>query len=270
MSFGPAAMDEADGCQQEHEQQDLEIALQGHWCHPGKKTQEIALLANKRVRFGVADESSGGFWFEFSVLEDPMPSIVIGFHDTNIDTNDMCVHQLFFEQCGVYLTKKSSIALILVVAIPASFPVVDDPHEGLASNAHWEAKVTLKWFHPGKAVAFVYLMHNNQILFHEGTQLTPAHGYWTFERKAGVDRFVTWFHHRGKVDELGRPKSSPTVLRRVTSPNAFCTNIFRAESTAVLTENGQYTVVEVADWDIASWHIVAQIVPRKDAEQMKA
>ena len=257
-------MGDADGRQQDEQEQ--EIALRGHWCHPGQNTQEIALLANKKVRFGVADQSAAGLWFEHSDPEDLMPSIVISFHDSNVDTENMGVHQLFFEQCGVYLTKERNIALILVVAIPASFSVVADPHERLEQNAHRHAKVTLKWFHPGKAAAFVYLMHNNQIIFHEGAQFTIAHGYWTFEHTAGVDRFVTWFHGRGKVDELGHPKSPPTVLRRVTSPQAFCSNIFRAESTATLMENGQFAIVEVAAWDIASWHIVAHIVPREGAE----
>ena len=149
----PAPMDEADGRQQDHEEQEQEIAFRGHWYHPGKNTQEIALLANKKVRFGVGDQSAAKFCFEHSVLENLMPSIVIGFHHSNVDTKNMRVRQLFFQQCGVYSTKERTIALILVIAIPASFSVLADPHEGLAPNEHRQAKVTLKWFHTGKAVA---------------------------------------------------------------------------------------------------------------------
>ena len=86
-----ACMHSADGPQQEDEQQEYDMALQEKWCHPGSDTQKKALLANKWVRFGVDGKSATGFWCHDSVQEDRMPSIVICFHHSNIDTKIMQV-----------------------------------------------------------------------------------------------------------------------------------------------------------------------------------
>ena len=115
------------------------------------------------------------------------------------------------------------------------------------------------------AVAFVYLMHDNRIIFHQQGQVTDAHGWWTHEATESGERFLTWFHGRGDIDVRERPQSPPTVLKRVTSAKAYCPNIFRAVSTAVLTTdaNGSwFSVREVEGWRLAPWHILAHIVPK--------
>ena len=266
------------------------IVVSGLWFSPGKDAEEIHFIAqggleSRRVHFGKIEEGDGskrgsGYQLWVPLDSDLSCGLAVGFHHSNITTSTLKPHWLIPEGCGVWRCPDHCVAFVLQNVFQ---------NDSLSQRLTWDlmrygsiaefnqstgiefdpgmAKILLKWYAPGRKVAYVLLRTDESIQFATAGVRTPgeANGVWSYYKEAdGSEFLITWFHYTGKRNADGVPQAEATVLQKVNSETSLINEVPIWRAVGTLTRGIEDFMVQKYEGPDAKamrqWHVFVQIV----------
>ena len=266
------------------------LEVSGYWFNPGKDTVEMHFISQggseiRSVHFGKVKEGEGsnrgsGYQLWVSLDSEPVCALAVGFHHSNITTSTLSPHWLVSEGCGVWRSPDHCVAFVLQNVFQ---------NENLSQRLTWDvmrygsiaefnhssgiefdpekSKILLKWFAPGRKVAYVLLRTDESIQFGTPGVRTPgeANGVWSYYKEAdGSEYLITWFHYGGKRNADGIPQAEATVLQKMNFETSLLNEVTIWRAVGTLSQGVENFMVQKYEGSDAKsmrqWHVFVQIV----------
>ena len=265
------------------------VYFEGVFCSPGQPLRKIALVQeNEEMKVVWNDSAANGNahgMHDFLPLIDDNGSsalLVFAFHSSGSNTRNLAAKCFSSQGFGLWcdsnrqemivfpnqqvLHPKSSIASVSFQTDDAMVLGLIREHPG----AMQEMKMILKWFHPGKRVAYVILRRDLKVQFLgvlDNFNDSVPHGWWAWSEENQL--LTTHFHFQGRLNESGMPIAPFTCLQKIDAGESMnSTTYFRAIGGDGIVDSSpdQVAMCDGNEKHLKNFHIVAHSVWRHYSE----
>ena len=269
-----------------------EVLCHGWFLSPGQPTRSMSLVQKDEelqiVWNAKVSPASCHGRHEFLPIGDAdgnegtSSGLVLVFHASGSNCRHLVAKMMFSEGFGVWRdSNRNEIFIanqflehpqkdIAANNFKAEDAMVRKLQQGTENTAN--AKLVLKWFHPGSLPTYVLLRKDTKVQYVFALASLDAckpHGWWGWN--ADNELLTVHFHHKANTDKDGFPVAAFTCFQKIPMDDNTTTQYFRAiggESEAQVKKRlsgeafGGDEVVKLDEspWLLKNYHIVAHTV----------